>query len=85
MLVVVRAAAAALALQPLLQVHLRVPLLLVRPRELAPAHITREWLFTRVSSYVRRQMIRSAEGAHADATLERFLARMDAYMPRQLV
>lgn len=81
-LVVVRAAAAALALQSLLQVHLRVPLLLVRTRELAAAHVTREWLLAGVCADMRRQVIRSAKRAHADSTLERFLARMNAYVPR---
>lgn len=45
---------AALALQPLLQVHLRVPLLLVRSRKLPPADVTRERFLTRVRPDVRR-------------------------------
>lgn len=82
---VVAAAAAALALQSLLQVHFRVPLFLVRARELSSTHVTRERLFTRVRTHMCRQVIRSAERAHTDSTLERFLARVDANVPRQLI
>lgn len=78
-------AAAALALQPLLQVHFRVPLLLVRARELAAAHVARERLLARVRAHVRREVVRPAEGAHADPALERLLTRVDANVPRQLV
>lgn len=77
--------AASLALQTLLQVHLGVPLLLVRARELAAAHVARERLLARVRAHVRRQVVRPAERAHADAALERFLPRVDADVPRQFV
>lgn len=81
-LVVVRgAAAASLALQPLLQVHLRVPLLLIRARELASAHVARERLLTSVRPDVRRQVIRSTERPHAYPTLERLLTRVYPDMP----
>lgn len=80
-----RRPAAALALQPLLQVHLRVPLLLVRARELAAAHVARERLLARVGAHMCRQVVRSTERAHTDSTLERFLARVDADVPRQLI
>lgn len=52
-----RPAAAALPLQSLLQVHLGVPLLLVRPRELPTTYITRKRFFTSMGAHVRRQVI----------------------------
>lgn len=77
--------AAAFALQPLLEMHLGVPLLLVRARELAAADVAGEGLLARVRAYVRRQVVGAAEGAHADAALEGLLPRVDAYVARQLV
>lgn len=66
----------ALLFQPLLQVHLGVPLLLVAPRELAAAHVAREGLLPRMRPDVRRQMIGARERAHTDAALKRFLTRV---------
>lgn len=83
--VVVLRRAAALALQPLLQVHLCVSFLLVRTCKFAPAHVTRERFLSSVRSHMRRQVIRSAEGSHANSALERFLAGMNANVPRQFV
>lgn len=84
-LVVMRRPTAAFSLQPLLQVHFRVSLLLIRTRELAPAHITREWFLTRVRTHMRREVVRSTKRPHADSALERLLSCVNANMPRQLV
>lgn len=87
--VVMRPAAAtttaALALQPLLEMHLGVSLLLIGACELAPAHLARKRLLTRVRPHVCRQVIRPAERTTADTTLERLLACVDANVPRQLI
>lgn len=73
------------ALQPLLDVHFRVALLLVAPGELATALITAERFLTGVRAHVGSQVIAPRERAHADATLERLLASVDADVPGELV
>lgn len=74
-----------LALQPLLQVHLGVSLLLVAPCELAAALITAERLLAGVRPNVGGQVVAPGEGAHADATLKGLLTSVDADVPRQFV
>lgn len=74
-----------LALQPLLQVHLGVPLLLVASGELSAALITAERLLAGVSPDVGSEMVAPGEGAHADPTLEWLLPGVDAYVSRELV
>lgn len=64
---------ALLFLQALLQVHLGVPLLLVRPRELPSADVAGEGLFAGVRPDVGREVVGAAEGAHADSALEGLL------------
>lgn len=76
---------AGLALQPLFQVNLRVPFLLVAPRELAAALIATERFLAGVRPHVGGEMVAPGEGAHANATLERFLAGVDANVPGELV
>jgi hypothetical protein len=46
---------------------------LILPRELSSTDITNERFFSGVGSNVRRQVIASTEGSHADATLEGLL------------
>ena len=46
---------------------------LVGPRELPAANVADERLFARVSADVSGEVVAAAEGAHADAALERFL------------
>lgn len=75
----------ALALQPLLEVHLRVTLLLVAPGELSAALITAERFLAGVRTYMGGEVVAARERAHADATLERFLSGVNAYVPRELV
>ena len=76
---------AGLALQPLFQVNLGVPFLLVAPRELTPTLITTERFLAGVRPHVSGEMVAPGEGAHANATLERFLAGVDANVPGELV
>lgn len=85
MLVMRPACSSAFPLQSLLQVHFRVPFLLVGPRKLAPAHIARERLLARVRPHVRRQVIRPTERPHANTALERLLSRVYPDVPRQFV
>lgn len=74
-----------LALQPLLEMYLRMALLLIAPGELSAALITAKGFFAGVCAHVSGQVIAPRERAHADATLERFLPGMDAYVPGKLV
>lgn len=74
-----------LLLHPLLEVHLRVPLLLVAARELPTADVAGEGLLARMRSDVRREVVRPAEGPHADPALEGLLARVYPYVPGELV
>lgn len=74
-----------LALQPLFQVYLRVPLLLVAPGELASALVAAERLLAGVRSDVGRQVVAPGERSHANATLERLLAGVNSNVPGELV
>lgn len=74
-----------LALEPLLQVYLGVPLLLVAPREFPAALVAAERLLAGVRAHVGRQMIAARERSHANATLEGLLPRVNSYVPRELV
>lgn len=60
-------------------------LLLIGSGKLAPTEIAGERLLTRVSPDVSRQVIRSAEGSHADPALERLLTRVDADVASQFI
>jgi len=66
-------------------VYLGVALTLVATRELAPAQVTREWLFSGMRSQVRRQVVGAAERPRTHHTLERFLTGVNSDVTRQLI
>lgn len=62
-----------------------MPLFLVAARELSSAGLARERLLARVCPDVCGEVVRPAEGPHADPALEGLLARVDSDVPRQFV
>lgn len=67
------------------QVHVDVAPPLVAARKLPAAGVAGEGLLSGVRAHVRGQVVAAAEGAHADAALERLEARVDAQVAAQLV
>uniref|UniRef100_T1IK86 Uncharacterized protein n=1 Tax=Strigamia maritima TaxID=126957 RepID=T1IK86_STRMM len=74
-----------LAFQPLFQMHFRMSLLLIAPRELPSTNIARKRFLPRMSPNMRGQMVTPTKRPHANPTLKRFLPRMNPNMPREFV
>lgn len=53
----------------------------ITPGEFSPALITGEGFLSSVRADVRGKVVATAEAAHADPALERFVAGVDAQVP----
>jgi hypothetical protein len=67
-----------LLLDALFQMNFSVSFLFIGSCKFTSACVTTEWFLSSVCTNVCRQVIRSREGSHADATLERFLSGVDS-------
>lgn len=72
-------------LYPLLQVDLGVAFLFIRASKLPATDVTGEGFLAGVCPNVGRQVVRPAEGSHADSALERLLSGVNSDMSGKLV